>query len=69
MTRSIIKAVQKADVRAIIAKGWSNRGGEVGKDGLPIVGEMPEDCCYPVSTVPCSVSRPHALTSLFSCWS
>lgn len=49
MTRSIIKAVQKADVRAVIAKGWSDRGGEVGKDGQPIVVEMPEDCCYSVS--------------------
>jgi len=48
MTRSIIKAVQKADVRAIIAKGWSDRGGEVDKDGNPIVVELPEDCCYSV---------------------
>ncbi|WVQ68322.1 uncharacterized protein L199_006529 [Kwoniella botswanensis] len=38
---SIIKAVEKADVRAIIAKGWSSRGGDPAKEG--------EDIAFPAS--------------------
>ncbi|OCF57503.1 hypothetical protein L486_04961 [Kwoniella mangroviensis CBS 10435] len=41
MTKSIIKAVEKADVRAIIAKGWSSRGGDPAKEG--------EDIAFPAS--------------------
>ena len=39
MTRNIIRAVEKADVRAIIAKGWSGRGGTPGE-----IVEMPSSC-------------------------
>lgn len=42
MTKSIIKAVEKADVRAIIAKGWSSRGNDPGKEGEQI--QFPESC-------------------------
>ena len=53
MTKSIIKGVEKgefslgtllmeADVRAIIAKGWSSRGGIRSKEGDQI--EMPASC-------------------------
>ena len=42
MTRSIIKAVLKSDVRAIVSKGWrarmSGKGGEAEGD------EYPEEC-------------------------
>jgi sterol 3beta-glucosyltransferase len=64
MTKSIIKAVQKgepipialrsiltdaADVRAIIAKGWSSRGGDPAKEGGNI--EFP-DSCFGLEKVP-----------------
>ncbi|WWC90647.1 uncharacterized protein L201_005583 [Kwoniella dendrophila CBS 6074] len=39
---SIIKAVEKADVRAIIAKGWSSRGGDPAKEGEDI--KLPASC-------------------------
>jgi sterol 3beta-glucosyltransferase len=43
-TRAIIRAVERAGVRAIVAKGWSGRGNEVDKDGLPIEVPFPESC-------------------------
>lgn len=49
MTKSIIKAVEKADVRAIIAKGWSSRGGDPAEEGASI--EFP-DSCFGVEKVP-----------------
>jgi sterol 3beta-glucosyltransferase len=64
MTKSIIKAVEKgesttislgilltrtADVRAIIAKGWSSRGGDPAKEGGNI--EFP-DSCFGLEKVP-----------------
>ncbi|WVQ77692.1 hypothetical protein IAR50_007382 [Cryptococcus sp. DSM 104548] len=49
MTKNIIKAVEKADVRAIIAKGWSSRGGDPAKEGEDI--EFPANC-YGVDKIP-----------------
>ncbi|ODN87445.1 hypothetical protein L198_07072 [Cryptococcus wingfieldii CBS 7118] len=49
MTKSIIKAVEKADVRAIIAKGWSSRGGDPATEGEHI--EFPASC-YGVDKIP-----------------
>ncbi|RXK41092.1 hypothetical protein M231_01495 [Tremella mesenterica] len=49
MTKSIIKAVEKSGVRAIIAKGWSSRGGDPAKEGENI--EFP-DSCYGLEKVP-----------------
>ncbi|KAL7422545.1 hypothetical protein Q5752_003193 [Cryptotrichosporon argae] len=49
MTKSIIKAVEKADVRAIIAKGWSSRGGDPAKEGEHIA--LPASC-YGLDKVP-----------------
>lgn len=52
MTRSIVKAVDKANVRAIIAKGWSARGSsdkEGGANEDPI--EYSENC-YSLDKVP-----------------
>lgn len=60
MTKSIIKGVEKgasvcrtllmsAGVRAIIAKGWSSRGGDPSKEGEQI--EMPASC-YGLDKVP-----------------
>ncbi|WVQ82114.1 hypothetical protein IAT38_004242 [Cryptococcus sp. DSM 104549] len=49
MTKSIIKAVEKANVRAIIAKGWSSRGGDPAKEGENI--EFP-DSCFGVDKIP-----------------
>lgn len=50
MTRNIIKAVDKADVRAIIAKGWSSKGADEDDDQ----GDAPEfsSNCYPVDKIP-----------------
>jgi sterol 3beta-glucosyltransferase len=47
MTRSIIKAVHKSDVRAIISKGWSAR---LSKDTEPEIELPPE--CYSVDKIP-----------------
>lgn len=44
MTRSIIKAVLKADVRAIVSKGWSARMSK--EEDVEL--EFPDEC-YPVS--------------------
>ncbi|ORY35482.1 hypothetical protein BCR39DRAFT_461494 [Naematelia encephala] len=49
MTKSIIKAVEKADVRAIVAKGWSSRGGDPAKEGEQI--QFPASC-YGLEKVP-----------------
>lgn len=49
MTKSIIKGVEKSGVRAIIAKGWSSRGGDPAKEGEAI--DMP-DSCYGLEKVP-----------------
>ncbi|OXC68989.1 hypothetical protein AYX13_02600 [Cryptococcus neoformans] len=49
MTRSIIKAVEKANVCAIIAKGWSSRGGDPAKEGQNIT--FPESC-YDIDKIP-----------------
>lgn len=49
MTRSIIKAVEKANVCAIIAKGWSSRGGDPAKEGQNIT--FPESC-YGIDKIP-----------------
>ena len=49
MTKSIIKGVELAGVRAIIAKGWSSRGGDPSKEGEQI--EMPPSC-YGLDKVP-----------------
>ncbi|WVQ90440.1 hypothetical protein IAS59_004220 [Cryptococcus gattii] len=49
MTQSIIKAVEKANVWAIIAKGWSSRGGDPAKEGQNIT--FPESC-YGIDKVP-----------------
>ena len=61
MTKSIIKGVEKgaytafvtfltvAGVRAIIAKGWSSRGGDPGKEGEHI--DFPLSC-YGLDKVP-----------------
>lgn len=50
MTRSIIKAVDKANVRAIIAKGWSSRGGDDDDDGSDPIAFS--DNCYSLDKVP-----------------
>ncbi|KAH8108738.1 hypothetical protein DFH11DRAFT_1071203, partial [Phellopilus nigrolimitatus] len=47
MTRSIVKAVVKSDVRAIISKGWSSR---MSKPDEPVFEFPPE--CYPIDKVP-----------------
>ncbi|KZS92128.1 UDP-Glycosyltransferase/glycogen phosphorylase [Sistotremastrum niveocremeum HHB9708] len=47
MTRSIIKAVLKADVRAIVSKGWSARMSK--EDDVEI--EFPDEC-YPIDKLP-----------------
>lgn len=43
-TRNVIRAVERSGVRAIVAKGWSGRGNEVDKDGLPIEVPFPASC-------------------------
>nr|ODN91658.1 hypothetical protein L204_05646 [Cryptococcus depauperatus CBS 7855] len=48
MTKSIIEAVEKAQVRAIIAKGWSSRG-DPAKEGESIV--FPSSC-FGVDKIP-----------------
>lgn len=50
MTRNIIKAVDKADVRAIIAKGWSSKGStsKAGEEGEPVYSSN----CYPIDKIP-----------------
>lgn len=47
LTRTIIDAVVKAGVRAIVSKGWSSRG----QTGPETVFEYP-DCIYPLKSVP-----------------
>ena len=47
MTRAIVKAVLKSDVRAIVSKGWSAR---MSKSDEPEVELPPE--CYSVSANP-----------------
>ncbi|WWD02326.1 hypothetical protein V865_000365 [Kwoniella europaea PYCC6329] len=54
---SIIKAVEKADVRAIIAKGWSSRGGDPAKEGEDIA--FPASC-FGVDKIPHSWLFPKA---------
>ncbi|KAL1413559.1 hypothetical protein Q8F55_001333 [Vanrija albida] len=49
VTKSIIKGVGKADVRAIIAKGWSARDADKEKNQEEV--EYPENC-YPLDKVP-----------------
>lgn len=54
MTKSIIKAVEKSGVRAIIAKGWSSRGGDsaaAAKEGSDKETQFP-DSCYSVDKIP-----------------
>jgi len=47
MTRSILKAVAKSGVRAIISKGWSSRMSKPGDKEI----EFPPEC-YPIDKVP-----------------
>nr|XP_031864085.1 uncharacterized protein CI109_000729 [Kwoniella shandongensis]KAA5531157.1 hypothetical protein CI109_000729 [Kwoniella shandongensis] len=61
MTKSIIKAVEKANVRAIIAKGWSSRGGDPAKEGEEIV--FPPSC-YGVDKIPHSWLFPRVQAAL-----
>nr|XP_019044752.1 hypothetical protein I302_06665 [Kwoniella bestiolae CBS 10118]OCF23682.1 hypothetical protein I302_06665 [Kwoniella bestiolae CBS 10118] len=61
MTRSIIKAVEKADVRAIIAKGWSSRGGDPAKEGEDI--SFPASC-FGVDKIPHSWLFPKVQAAL-----
>ncbi|OCF37991.1 hypothetical protein I316_00215 [Kwoniella heveanensis BCC8398] len=49
MTKSVIQAVEKAGVRAIIAKGWSSRGGDPATEGEDI--EFPASC-FGVEKIP-----------------
>jgi len=51
MTRNIIKAVDRADVRAIIAKGWSSKGSDESKKDEKEPMDY-SDNCYPVDKVP-----------------
>jgi sterol 3beta-glucosyltransferase len=73
MTKSIIKAVEKgelgrtcigqadsiADVRAIVAKGWSSRGGDLAKKGGS--DEFP-DSCFGLEKVPHGWLFPKGMT-------
>ncbi|WWC63363.1 uncharacterized protein I303_105963 [Kwoniella dejecticola CBS 10117] len=61
MTKSIIKAVEKADVRAIIAKGWSSRGGDPAKEGQDI--DFPANC-FGVEKIPHSWLFPKVQAAL-----
>ncbi|KAK4687358.1 hypothetical protein P7C73_g2755, partial [Tremellales sp. Uapishka_1] len=49
MTKSIVRAVEKADVRAIIAKGWSSRSGSPSTEGEHI--QFPDNC-FGVEKIP-----------------
>ncbi|WVR00064.1 hypothetical protein IAU59_007206 [Kwoniella sp. CBS 9459] len=49
MTKSVIQAVEKAGVRAIIAKGWSSRSGDPATEGEDI--EFPASC-FGVDKIP-----------------
>ncbi|CED84947.1 UDP-glucuronosyl and UDP-glucosyl transferase [Phaffia rhodozyma] len=51
MTKNIIRAVEKSDVRAIVAKGWSSRGHELGGEKAPVDVPFP-DSCYPIDKIP-----------------
>ncbi|WWC71508.1 uncharacterized protein I206_105466 [Kwoniella pini CBS 10737] len=61
MTKSIINAVEKADVRAIIAKGWSSRGGDPAKEGQDI--QFPSNC-FGVEKIPHSWLFPKVQAAL-----
>lgn len=50
VTRNIVKAVDKADVRAIIAKGWSSKGADPNKEKSDEPSYSSN--CYPVDKVP-----------------